>query len=496
MGGYGTTFPALSANGAEFLGIYLGTERSEMENAIKDQKMFWPQSFSGLGRKDPLIERIDLRLVPAFWILDASGRLLYINYRDGFAGRVDPPHMVDRWIAPYIANTYDITMRTRYYRSGEFLLDEPAVFPATAPAENGVPADKIEALRRRVFIPPSECLVPPSKLGWCHFVRRPTAVAETAKKVEALREALAMGRTLEKDYPQAANLTTVRNYMLVAARFVAHQARDREAAKQAMTIADAILAAKPPPAAALLAEFARLSGQLEQDERDAVARITAFRQAYATTDLNWAADICAILLLVECGEEPTRLAWSNALPKQYPAPHPKMRGFMRDFCVINVDALETAYNSHVVRLPDQRLALADKPLTAQLPLLNGGVFRLPSEKKKLVALHFWSVACPPLIRPKGKKDAHHDVTPGPDMEVVAVNLDEDKAKVVEYLKTRPDLKDWIHVFSGRGWHDPLARELDVYTVPRSVLLNRNGIIQVWGYASEFHWRTIKRMIVP
>jgi hypothetical protein len=316
-------------------------------------------------------------------------------------------------------------------------------------------------------------------------------VAETEKKVEVLLEALAMGRALEKDYPRAANLTTVRNYMLVAARFVAHQSRDREAAKQAMAIADAILAAKPPPAQALLAEFARLSGQLEQNEQDAVARITAFRQAYAKTDLNWAADICAILLLVECGEEPTRLAWSNALPKQYPAPHPKMRGFMRDFCAINVDARETAYAGSVPGLSDQRLALADKPLTAQLPLLNGGVLRLPSEKKKLVALHFWSVACPPLIKPMGEKDAHHDVIPGPDMEVVAINLDEDKAKVVEYLKTRPDMKDWIHVFSGRGWHDPLARELDVYTVARSVLLNRHGIIQIWGYASEFGRLTTK-----
>jgi len=485
-GPYGTTFQALYANGAEFLGIYLGTERSEMEKTIKDQKMFWPQSFSGLGRKDPLVEQIDLKVVPAYWLLDASGRVIYINYRDGFAGHTDPFIMVLRWIAPYVANTYDITMRTRYYRSGEFLLDELAVFPATAPAENGVPADKLEALRRRVFIPPSEALVPPSKLGWCHYLRRPTAVAETAKKVEVLREALAMGRTLEKEYPQAANLITVRNYMLVAARFVAHQARDREMAWQAMTIADSILAAKPPPAQALLAEFARLSGQLEQDERDAVVRITAFRQAYAKTDLNWAADICAILLLVECGEEPTRLVWSNGLPKQYPAPHPKLRGFMRDFCNINVDAQETTYNGHVLGLSAQRLALADKPLTAQLPLLNGGVLRLPSEKKKFVALHFWSVACPPLIRAvRDEREMPHDVMPGPDMEVVAVNLDEDKAKVVEYLKTRPDMKDWVHVFSGRGWHDPLARELDVYTVVRSVLLNRDGIIQIWGYTSEF-----------
>jgi hypothetical protein len=264
-----------------------------------------------------------------------------------------------------------------------------------------------------------------------------------------------------------------------------------------MIIADSVLAAKPSPVEALLAEFARLSGQLEQDERDAVARITAFRQAYAKTDLNWAADICAILLLVECGEEPTRLAWSNALPKQYPAPHPKMRGFMRDFCWINVDALETAYDVKVPRLPDKRLTLADKPLTAQLPLLNGGVLRLPSEQKKVVALHFWSVACPPLIQPMGNFGSKyealkpHDVLPGPDIEVVAINLDEDKAKVVEYLKTRPDMKDWVHVFSGRGWQDPLARELDVYTVSRSVLLNRDGIIQQWGYASEFAHRTRK-----
>ena len=481
------TLATLEANGVEFIGLNLDTNRAMMDEALKTLNLPWRQAYNGLGKDDPLFDQRQMR-PPAFWCLSADGRQ-FIN--SAFDNLMNDPKYLSEAIGNFAANTYDITLRIRYYRSGEFLLDEPAVFPTSSPAEHDVPADKLEALRSRVCRSPWITYTPPAtNIGWVCSVRQVTAVAEADKKAESLQQALALGRAIEQEYPRAANLTLVRNWMLVAARWLANQRHDAAAAQQARTTAGAILASRPADGPALLARYVQLSDQLAQDDRNAPARIADFRQTYAKSDLNWAVDMFAILLAVECAEEPTRVAWCKELPDRYPAPHPKMRGFLRDFCAINVDAASSPYSALERRdppmtLPARRLALADKPLTAELPLLNGGLFRLPSTDSKRVALHFWTVAAPPTWPPNTNTKWSQNYIPSADLVVVGVNLDQDRVAVQEYLKHRPDLANWIHVFSGRGWTEPLARELDLYTMPRTILLGPGGTIEQWGYAGEF-----------
>lgn len=485
------TLATLEANGVEFIGLNLDTNRATMDEALKTIKVPWKQANNGLGKDDPIFDQRQMK-IPSFWGLSADGRQFLNSAYDRVAAdwMNDPVYMV-RVLSDVAANTYDITMRIRYYRSGEFLLDEPTVFPTSSPTGNDVPAEKIEALRSRVCRSPWVTYTSSAtNIGWVCSVRQVNAVAETDKKAESLQQALTLGRAIEQAYPRAANLPLVRNWMLVAARWLANQRRDVVAAKEARALAEAILASRPADGPALLARYVQLSDQLAQDDRGAPARIADFRKTYANSDLNWAADMLGILLVVECAEEPTRVAWYKELPDRYPAPCPKMRGFIRDFCTINVDADNTTYgalarmNPHMI-LPARRLKLADKPITAELPLLNGGIFRLPSTERKKVALHFWTVAAPPTWLPNASRKLSPNYIPSADLVVVGVNLDQDRVAVQEYLKHRPDLADWIHVFSGRGWTEPLARELDLYTVPRTILLGPGGTIEQWGYAGEF-----------
>jgi hypothetical protein len=112
---------------------------------------------------------------------------------------------------------------------------------------------------------------------------------------------------------------------------------------------------------------------------------------------------------------------------------------------------------------------------------------MPDELKgKLVVMHFWSAACPPDVLPSVARHGPSDMTPDStyDLAVVGVNLDTSREEVEAFLKDKGKCKGWIHVFSGKGWDDPLARELDVYGLPRSVLLDREGGLYRWGYPGQ------------
>lgn len=84
----------------------------------------------------------------------------------------------------------------------------------------------------------------------------------------------------------------------------------------------------------------------------------------------------------------------------------------------------------------------------------------------------------------------------PSFVVVAVNLDDSRTEVEKFLGEHSEFKDWIHIFSGQGWHDPLARELDVYSLPRAVLVNREGLISRWATGGQFDTETLENQQRP
>jgi len=495
----------LEANGVEFYGLNADNDRTTWELGCKTLNLPWIQTYGDPSAGNPLGKIGQVR-PPSVFMLTPDGIQFCDSHSDGSRGggavgsinstdwNVDGnPMYVATLAGNFAAPAYEVTMRTRYYRAGEFLLDEVSVFPNTQSGPGDVPADKINVIREIVSRSPWRYYTPPAdNLRWSSHVRLPTAVAEWEAKAKALRQVLSLGQALEKDYPRATNLTQVRNWMLVAARWLANERGDRDADRQSIQLAQAILAAKPPAGQGLFAEYVRLSDQLAKNNEKAVEQITAFAKPHAQTNVNWVADMFSYLLLAECGESRAEIDLVIEMLKRYPAPRPKLRGFMRDFCRMNVDANKHAYGmpwwmgQSDPRVRGSRLALADKPITTELPLLNGGSFRLPAAGSKQVALHFWTVSAPPRWKNivNERPNLPPEVTPTKDWIIIGINLDEDRALVQEYLKQRPDLKDWIHVFSGSGWRDPLARELDLYAMPRSVILTPKGIIERWGYPGE------------
>jgi len=453
-------YKTLRDAGAEFVGVNLDADRTRVAQFVRDvgEGMNWPQTCSGLGLKDPTFKRYRIPTLPAYWLIGPDGRAISDSYHRGVQQWPEFSHVV----RDSMAQPGEMADRMPCYRSGEFLLDLPAPAQSAPPGAADVPAGQLDELRRKVLLPPA--------LG-----------LGKDKKAAAFRETLELGRAIEQKHQQAANLPVVRNSMLVAARWLATETPDKACAKQAQEIAARILESEAEGPLRLLAEYVRASGELAVGEiprQESARRIDALVEKYAGGELNWAAGILGVMLATECGDEDTRATLVDELGG-YADRRPKVRGFLRDFCNVNVDARTTQAE------PSQATGgVLPREVRGELPLLGGGTVRLEDLKGKLVMIHFWSTACPAFAKPEMRSAPGMSPDSVQDMVVIGVNLDRSRDEVEKYLKQHDEYKGWVHIFSGRGQDDPLARELDVYDVPRSVLLGRDGTIYRWGRPAQ------------
>ncbi len=448
-------YKSLRDAGVEMVSVNLDTDRARVATFIRDRRegMDWPQTCSGLSLNDPTFLRYPASSLPAYWLIGPDGRVIIDGYRSG--GQQWPQFA--NAVRESMAQFRDLAVRMPYYRSGEFLLDLPAPAQSAPPGSADVPAGQLEELRRKVILPPA--------LG-----------LGKDKKAAAFGEALELGRGIEDKCRPAANLPAVRIAMLVAARWLATETASQATAKQAQEIAARILESKVQGPARLLVEYVRGSGELAGGaiaQGASARRIDALVKQYAHGELDWAAAVLGVMLASECGDDDTRAALVDKIGG-FVDRNPKVSGFLRDFCDVNVDAYSTQAE------PWPPSGVAPRELGGELPLLGGGTLRLEDLKGKLVMIHFWSIACPAFATPEMRK--MHGMSPDAamGMVVVGVNLDRSRDEVQKFLKQHDEYKGWIHVFSGQGQDDPLARKLDTYDVPRTVLLNRDGKIFRWG----------------
>jgi formylglycine-generating enzyme required for sulfatase activity len=306
-------------------------------------------------------------------------------------------------------------------------------------------------------------------VDWGGFVERLPRIIESLTETAARVPYYRSGEFLLDEAPSP-NPTRQRTVQLLGEAVRRHQTPERQLAST------------------MLAEFVRASEEptpMEAYEK-VRERIETFRLPYIKADMKWAADIMAVVLAVEMGDEVTRAAIVRELLPQ--ASHPKVRGFLRDFCNINIDALTTPFEYQplmTMAAGGEKVTCEPGTVSAELPRLDGGVFRLPQEaRRKPVVIHFWSIAHAPEAHSLIYVQKNERTSLDKDVTVVAVNLDRSRQEVERFLKANPSYAPWVHIFSGQGWHDPLARQLDVCGLPRSVLIDRDGTIVRWGTPSQ------------
>jgi peroxiredoxin len=69
------------AAGFEIIGISLDSDRSKLDNFVKQKKMNWPQHFDGKGWQNELAQKYGINSIPATYLLDREGKIIGTGLR-------------------------------------------------------------------------------------------------------------------------------------------------------------------------------------------------------------------------------------------------------------------------------------------------------------------------------------------------------------------------------------------------------------------------------
>ena len=128
----------------------------------------------------------------------------------------------------------------------------------------------------------------------------------------------------------------------------------------------------------------------------------------------------------------------------------------------------------------KRVNLVGKPLVVEGALLDGKPFDWAPYKGKVVLIDFWATWCRPCLEEIPNILDNYEKYHDQGFEVVAVNIDDDPADVVEFFARQGDLP-WKTVVSNNpdaaGPESAMATKCGVMSIPFVILVGRDGNVE-------------------
>jgi len=69
--------------------VSLDRSREDLDAAMKTLHLLWPTEFDGMGWQNPIARRFGINTLPTLCLIDADGRLAFLNARDDYEHRIN-----------------------------------------------------------------------------------------------------------------------------------------------------------------------------------------------------------------------------------------------------------------------------------------------------------------------------------------------------------------------------------------------------------------------